>query len=68
MACFRSKHLYLNSTPPCLFGGTGVVLEDVVHLFQAPALCLGDKEERPDQCQQTKYRKEGIGAEAGVLD
>lgn len=68
MACFRSKHLYLNSTPSCLFGGTGVVLEDVVHLFQGPALCLRDEEERPDQRQQTKYRKEGICAEAGVFD
>lgn len=68
MACFRSKHLYLNSMPSGLFCGTGVVLKHVVHLLQGPALCFRDEEERPDQRQQTKYRKEGICAEAGVFD
>lgn len=67
VAGFCSSHLDFNCPSSLLLHGTGVVLEYMVHLFQAAAHGLWHEEERPDKGEQAKHRKEGVCTEACIL-
>mgnify|MGYP001658216079 CR=1 FL=1 len=62
-----ADQLDLNSVPLCLVCYTGIVFEDMVHLFQGAALGFWDEEVGPDSSQDAKYGEENVGAIASVL-
>jgi hypothetical protein len=62
-----ADQLDLDSVPPCLVCYTGIVFEDMVHLFQGAALGFWDEEEGPDSGQDAEYGEEDVGTVASVL-
>lgn len=62
------QQLGLNSMPTCLVGLVGAVLEHMVHLLKGASRGLRDKEECPDEGEETEDGEEDVGSIAGILN
>jgi hypothetical protein len=60
--------LGLNGLSARLVGLVGVVLKHMIHLFKGPSAGLRDKEECPDEREETEYGEEDVSSVAGILD
>lgn len=62
------QQLCLDGLSASLLSLAGVVLEQVVHLFESPPACLRNEEERPDERQKAKDGEEDVSTVASLLD
>lgn len=56
-----------DGSPPGLFLFVDCFLEHTVHVFQGPSVRFGDKEEGPDERQETEDGKEDVSAKPCIL-